>query len=68
MHKKAVEQEYDPKPVWPECRNCKFFTFEKSQSYYSLADKNLRCSLGNFAVKKLGTCRKHEFKEIKDVK
>ena len=60
-----IAQRYDDKPVWKECRNCKHFASDKSTPYASgyIEEKNLRCTLGGFSVKKLATCRKHEPQE-----
>jgi len=55
-------QNYQTKPVWPECRHCAYFKFDTitQHSEYSGKDyteeKNLRCSRGGFKVVKLGTC------------
>lgn len=57
-------QGYDQNPIQPECRNCKHFAseFEKQEYGPYEVETNLRCGLGGFAVKKLATCSKHEFK------
>lgn len=59
-------QNYNPKPDIPSCANCKNFTSDlvgtkgwDKQMYYQ--EKNLRCGIGNFAVRKRGTCIKHAF-------
>jgi len=59
-------QEYDPKPRPQICRECKNFQFEKvltselyGQKYYR--DKNLKCSIGGFAVKKISTCNQFAY-------
>lgn len=46
------------------CMNCTHFTCDKVEKQYETRraiqvwteDKNLRCSIGNFAVKKLAVC------------
>lgn len=57
-------QNYNPKPIPAECSNCFNFKKERTQTnewlgkkYYR--DKNLRCGIGGFAVKKKGTCVQH---------
>ena len=61
-----ADQNYREKPVWRECRNCRHFSLDRvpQKSEYTdsewIDEKNLRCTLGNFAVKKLATCDKHE--------
>ena len=65
-NKKA--QEYQASPIVPTCSNCTFFeskmvrTYYTSLNYYDL-EKNLRCGIGGFAVKKHGTCKLHLFKQ-----
>lgn len=53
----------------PRCGNCKHFTSEVQKrtgwdgtSEYPV-EKNLRCSLGKFAVKKMAWCNKHEWRK-----
>ena len=60
-------QNYNPKPDHASCTNCKHFTSDNvgkegwnKKMYYQ--EKNLRCSIGGFAVKKNGTCTEHCFK------
>jgi len=49
----------------PCCNNCIHFTFKEEQEFnkYSQAlitnESNLRCSLGNFSVKKSNWCKEH---------
>lgn len=59
-------QNYNPKPTPAECSNCREFQKESTfthewfgKKYYR--DKNLRCGIGGFAVKKRGTCTNHKF-------
>jgi len=68
MSKKAnkkTEQGYEPKPIFAMCSNCIYFKsdFEKKEYGY-MAEKNIRCGVGHFAVKKQGTCKLHELKVI----
>jgi hypothetical protein len=62
-----IAQNYTPKAIPKTCMNCKFFEFDKVevktryQTYFD--DKNLRCSKGGFAVKKMGACDVFEMKE-----
>ena len=64
-----LSQGYDPKPVAPVCMNCKEYRSERikleqaqwytlSKEYYE--EKNRRCQLGGFAVKKTATCYKYQ--------
>ena len=61
-------QGYISKLVPPTCSKCKFFALDIGQINYGLADnfysheKSLRCTIGNFAVKKTATCNKFEAK------
>lgn len=64
------KQGYDPKPIQPTCMNCKHYSSEKVSESYGWhkewtreVEKKKRCTLGGFAVKKTGSCKKdHEFK------
>ena len=63
--RKAKEsQGYDPKPVLPTCGNCANFASDhvKSQWCDFVEERNMRCGIGHFAVKKMGTCNIHVFK------
>jgi hypothetical protein len=63
MSKKAdlkTEQGYDPKPTFAMCSNCKNFKSDKIRNQWGYEEKNIRCGLGGFAVKKQGTCKMHE--------
>ncbi len=52
-----VKQNYQAKPVWPECRICAYFKSDKvKQPGGFVEEKNLRCEWGGFKVAKLGTC------------
>lgn len=59
-------QGYNPKPRPQICRECKNFQFEKvftheyaREKYYK--DKNLKCCIGGFAVKKIATCKQFTY-------
>ena len=58
-------QVYDPKPRHPMCMNCRFFTKDSKveTGYFGdyTRETNLRCSKGNFAVKKTANCQDHKF-------
>lgn len=64
MSKKAnskSEQGYEPKPIFAMCSNCKHFRSDKIVNEYNFPEeKNIRCGIGEFAVKKQGTCKLHE--------
>ncbi|HEX2600076.1 MAG TPA: hypothetical protein VHL05_14955 [Terriglobales bacterium] len=56
-----VAQKYVPKCVPSVCSNCLHFTKEVTthKNFYRetyTVDRNLRCGIGGFAVKKMGTC------------
>ena len=61
-------QEYEAKPIFPMCSNCKWFKSDFIENEYGFQEeKNLRCgcelpNCGGFAVKKQGTCNVHLFK------
>lgn len=52
-----AKQNYRDKPGWPECRNCVHFSSDTTDLF---VEKDMRCTIGNFKVMKLGTCDKHE--------
>ena len=62
--KAKEEQGYEAKPIFNMCSNCKHFKSEMITEQTSFGDytkeTNIHCSLGGFAVKKQGTCNKHE--------
>lgn len=64
MSKKAnlkTEQGYEPKPIFAMCSNCKHFKSDKIMNQWNYEEeKNIRCGIGEFAVKKQGTCKLHE--------
>lgn len=54
-------QAYEPKPIPHTCVNCVHFYLDKIESHEYMGiiyfkDKNLRCNIGGFAVKKTATC------------
>lgn len=60
------QQKYNPKPDPADCAHCEHFTSEQvgnkgygGKMYYQ--EKNMRCGIGGFAVKKRGTCANHAF-------
>ena len=64
-------QGYVDKPVPQICKNCIRFLFDRVQTHEPTEwnkngfwqDKNLRCRLGDFAVKKTATCGEFLAKE-----
>ena len=62
---KAI-QNYTVKPFVKTCGNCKHFAFDRVLSYRTFSgvnyfdEKNLRCSLGGFKVKKTALCQDWE--------
>jgi hypothetical protein len=64
------KQGYVPKAIPMTCANCAHFEFETVQTHPGtswqpegfFSDKNLRCGLGRFAVKKMGTCNEYSGK------
>jgi len=62
-----IKQNYNPKPDPQQCANCKHFKSDTigtvgwdKKTYYQ--EKNLRCGIGGFAIKKRGVCTDHKFK------
>jgi hypothetical protein len=55
------KQGYVPKPEFPMCSNCAHFKSDMVATGYGgyMAEKNIRCGVGEFAVKKNGTCNYH---------
>lgn len=57
-------QNYTPKAKPRTCQNCTAFTFDRVQTQPPTQwneagwweDKNLRCEIGGFAVKKMASC------------
>lgn len=65
-----TKQGYTPKAVPRTCHNCSNFAFDNVQTRKAtewreayFEDKNLRCGIGDFAVKKMGTCNEFKPKE-----
>lgn len=59
------EQGFDKKA--PTCSNCKYFTYDEVRGThfydeYRVYQKNLRCTIGSFAVKSTNWCKLHERK------
>ena len=68
---KAKEsQGYVAKATPRTCQNCVNFSFDRVQTVEPTtynpngwwADKNLRCKIGGFVVKKMGTCNEFKLK------
>lgn len=50
--------------VLPSCVNCTHYESEEHMNDYSqLVEKNIRCSLHNFATKKMSICNDYAKKE-----
>ena len=61
-------QGYEQKPVIPVCMNCKHYQSKMHECpgiWYGpyVTEKELRCGIGGFAVKKMGTCKLYERKD-----
>jgi len=58
-----TNQGYQAKPIFPMCSNCKHYNSDmvNVNRFYGdfKEEKNIRCGLGGFAVKKQGTCNSH---------
>jgi hypothetical protein len=54
-----ISQGYDPKPRAPTCSNCVHYTSHRYPELNStfIVEMNLRCAVGNFAIKKTATCK-----------
>jgi hypothetical protein len=73
-HEAAIErQQYTPKLIPGTCSNCANMAFDMLLPAWMAAQpgvwedkykeaKNLRCRIGGFPVKKLGSCAEHAFK------
>ena len=58
-----LNQGYQLKPVLPVCSNCTHFKSDLIPSEWNndyIQEKNLRCGIGGFAVKKQSTCREYK--------
>lgn len=65
IQKIKEQQGYNPKPVFPTCSNCTFFQSKMIKNEYNYTEeKDIRCGLGNFVVKKNSTCTRHSFKNL----
>lgn len=67
MNKKAQAKERQGyTKILKTCANCQHMTKEvetlKGYFHKIEIDKKLRCSIGDFAVQKMATCNKHEFR------
>jgi hypothetical protein len=55
-----IAQDYVPKCIPSTCGNCRHFLSDIEErvtyGYAFKHEKNLRCGIGWFAVKKMGTC------------
>lgn len=52
-------QQYEPKPQPPICSRCHYYSSEMVPSEWNpeyVDERNKRCSLGGFAVKKTASC------------
>lgn len=50
------KQNYDPKPISRVCMNCEHYKSDIIKGIGIFDEKNKRCGLGEFAVKKMATC------------
>jgi hypothetical protein len=54
---------YIQKPIKKTCSNCSNFTSDMVKNEFGyMEEKNIRCTLGNFAVAKNANCNFHKFK------
>jgi hypothetical protein len=66
MSKKNIKDSigYNPKPVHPSCMNCNHYRsdIEVRVNFSSTwtDEKNIRCGLYGFAVKKTAVCNEHQ--------
>jgi hypothetical protein len=63
QRKAKKQQGYDPKPKQSVCQNCEhyqsdFVTQTANWGKDWTEEKNKRCGIGGFAVKKTATCKK----------
>lgn len=57
-------QNYYATPDRAICSTCKHYTSDQVVSSWNnkvLLEKNIRCGVGGFAIKKKATCSSHEF-------
>lgn len=58
-----LRQNYVEDPPLPVCETCEHYRSVRLETAWGgTEEKRKRCSLGNFAVKRKGSCRKHNFK------
>ncbi len=61
-----IEQNYNPNPSPKICSTCTNYQsdfVERTEYGQTWTDeKNKRCGIGGFAIKKTATCDRHEFK------
>ena len=66
---KKEKMGYDPKPIRKMCSNCVHFksdiTIETAYAREYVIEKNLRCLIGEFAVKKTAVCEQHISYQLK---
>lgn len=66
QEKAKQSQGYEPKPVVPMCSNCVHYLSDYVEAHgwqtTWTEEKNIRCGIGGFAVKKQGKCSLHELK------
>lgn len=62
-----LAQGYEAKPIFPMCSNCINFRSDKRilPPFGYIEERNIRCGIGDFAIKKQGNCTLHKFKETK---
>jgi len=54
---------YNPKPRQITCSNCQYFRSDFVENKWKyVEEKNIRCVLHGFSVKKSANCHGHEFK------
>jgi hypothetical protein len=63
---KKEKMGYDPKPIRKMCTNCVHFASDMVRNEYGYdEEKNTRCLIGEFAVKKTAVCDVHVLKQDK---
>jgi len=62
VKKAKEEQGYQESPKFPTCNNCIHYKSDLVLNQYNYQQEtNVRCGIGDFAIKKLSTCRQHLF-------
>lgn len=57
-------QNYIANPKHPICGNCEHYRSEFIESPWgNMEEKKRRCGIGEFATKRMGTCKAHAFHE-----